>query len=172
MMERKGAFTFRNRDVTVIGEDVKPGNLAAEFEVQDQDFLPYKGLEKTAGKVRIIAAVPSLETSVCDRETRRFNQEAANLSKDIAILVISTDLPFTQKRWCGAAGIDQVTVVSDALAKDFGPKYGVFLKEVGIFRRAIFVVDKKDKIAYAAYMPALGDEPNYDEVLNAARKLV
>ncbi|HWR64695.1 MAG TPA: thiol peroxidase [Bellilinea sp.] len=172
MIERKGAFTFRNREMTVIGEDVKPGNIAAEFEVLDQDFMPFKGLEGTAGKVRIIAAVPSLETSVCDRETRRFNQEAANLSKDIAILVVSTDLPYTQKRWCGAAGIDQVTVVSDALSKDFGAKYGVVLKEVGVFRRAIFVVDKKDTIAYAAYMPALGDEPNYEEVLNAARKLV
>ncbi|HEY4693792.1 MAG TPA: thiol peroxidase [Bellilinea sp.] len=172
MIERKGAFTFRNREMTVIGEDVKPGNLAAEFEVLDNDFLLYKGLENTAGKVRIIAAVPSLETSVCDRETRRFNTEAANLSKDVAILVVSMDLPYTQKRWCGAAGIDQVTVVSDALSKDFGVKYGVYLKEVGVFRRAIFVVDKKDTIAYAAYMPALGDEPNYDEVLNAARKLV
>jgi len=172
MIERKGAFTFRNREMTVIGEDVKPGNLAAEFEVLDNDFLLYKGLENTAGKVRIIAAVPSLETSVCDRETRRFNTEAANLSKDVAILVVSMDLPYTQKRWCGAAGIDQVTVVSDALSKDFGVKYGVYLKEVGVFRRAIFVVDKKDTIAYAAYMSALGDEPNYDEVLNAARKLV
>jgi len=138
----------------------------------DQDFLPFKGLERTAGKVRIIAAVPSLETSVCDRETRRFNQEAANLSQDVAILVISADLPYTQKRWCGAAGIDQVTVASDALSKGFGAKYGVLLKEVGVFRRAIFVVGKNDSIAYAAYMPVLGDEPNYEEVLNVARKLV
>ena len=172
MIERKGVYTFRNRDVTVIGEDVKPGNLAAEFEVLNQDFEVVKGLESTAGKVRIIAAIPSLETSVCDRETRRFNQEAANLSKDIAILVVSADLPYTQKRWCGAAGIDQVTVVSDALNKDFGARYGVLLKEIGVFRRAIFVVDKKDTITYAAYMPVMGDEPNYEEVLAAARKLV
>jgi thiol peroxidase len=172
MIERKGVYTFRNRDVTVIGEDVKPGNLAAEFEVLNQDFEVVKGLESTAGKVRIIAAIPSLETSVCDRETRRFNQEAANLSKDIAILVVSADLPYTQKRWCGAAGIDSVTVVSDALNKDFGARYGVLLKEIGVFRRAIFVVDKKDTITYAAYMPVMGDEPNYEEVLAAARKLV
>jgi thiol peroxidase len=172
MIERKGVYTFRNRDLTVIGEDVKPGNLAAEFEVLNQDFEVVKGLESTAGKVRIIAAIPSLETSVCDRETRRFNQEAANLSKDIAILVVSADLPYTQKRWCGAAGIDSVTVVSDALNKDFGARYGVLLKEIGVFRRAIFVVDKKDTITYAAYMPVMGDEPNYEEVLAAARKLV
>jgi thiol peroxidase len=172
MIERKGAFTFRNREVTVIGEDVKKGNLAPEFEVLDQEFLPFKGLASTAGKVRIIAAVPSLETAVCDRETRRFNQEAANLSKDISILVISTDLPYTQKRWCGGAGIDQVTVVSDAMAKDFGQKYGVLLKEPGVLRRAIFIVDRKDTVAYVAYMPELGNEPDYEQVLAAARKLV
>ena len=172
MIERKGVFTFRNRDVTVIGEDVKPGDQAAEFEVLNQDFEAIKGLASTVGKVRIIAAVPSLETSVCDRETRRFNQEAANLSKDVAVLVVSMDLPYTQKRWCGAAGIDQVTVVSDANHKEFGPRYGVLLKEIGVFRRAIFVVDKKGFITYAAYMPVLGDEPNYEEVIAAARKLV
>lgn len=172
MIERKGIFTFRNRDVTVIGEDVKPGDQAAEFEVLNQDFEAVNGLESTTGKVRIIAAIPSLETSVCDRETRRFNQEAANLSKDIAVLVVSMDLPYTQKRWCGAAGIDQVAVVSDSIHKEFGPRYGVLLKEVGVFRRAIFVVDQKGTVAYAAYMPVLGDEPNYEEVIAAARKLV
>lgn len=172
MIERKGVFTFRNRDVTVIGDDVKPGDQAAEFEVLNLDFEAIKGLASTAGKVRIIAAVPSLETSVCDRETRRFNQEAANLSKDIAILVVSMDQPYTQKRWCGAAGIDQVTVVSDAINREFGPRYGVLLKEVGVFRRAIFVVDKNGVVAYAAYMPVLGDEPNYEEVIAAAQKLV
>ncbi|MHB8932923.1 MAG: thiol peroxidase, partial [Bellilinea sp.] len=156
MIERKGVITFRNRDVTIIGEDLKPGNLAPEFEVQNQDWEPVQGLASTAGKVRIIAAIPSLETSVCDTEIRRFNQEAANLSDDIAILVISTDLPYTQKRWCGAAGIDQMLVLSDHLQKDFGPKYGVLMKEIGVLRRAVFVVDKKDTVTYAAYMPAIG----------------
>lgn len=172
MIERKGAFTFRNQEATVIGEDVKVGNLAAEFEVLDNEFKPVHGLESSAGKVRIILALPSLETSVCDRETRRFNQEAASLSKDIVIFAISMDLPWTQKRWCGGANIDQVKVVSDANFKDFGPKYGVLLKEAGVFRRAAFVIDRKDRIRYAAYMPQLGDEPNYEEVLDVARKLV
>jgi thiol peroxidase len=172
MVERKGIIKFLDRDVTVIGEDLKPGQIAPEFRVQTQNWDMINGLASTAGKVRIIAAVPSLETPVCDRETRRFNQEAASLSKDIAILVISTDLPFTQKRWCGATGIDQVMILSDHLDKDFGAKYGVLLKEVGILRRAVFVVDKRDTVQYVTYMPEIGVEPDYDAVLAAARKLV
>lgn len=171
MNERQGIFTFRGKPVTVIGDDLRTGDLAPEFEVLNQDFENFKGLEGTSGKVRIIAAVPSLETSVCDRETRRFNQEAANLSKDISILVISEDTPYTQKRWCGAAGIDQVVVLSDHLKKDFGTKYGVFLKEVGVMRRAVFVVDRENVVRYVAYMPELGVEPDYDQVLAAARAL-
>lgn len=172
MIERKGVISFRNREMTVIGNDIKPGDKAPEFEVQNQEWGIVQGLASTSGKVRIIGALPSLETSVCDTETRRFNQEASKLSPDIAILMISADLPYTQARWCGAAGIDRVTVLSDQLKKDFGSKYGVLMKEVGILRRAIFVVDKNDTIAYAAYMPAIGVEPDYDAVLAAARKLI
>jgi thioredoxin-dependent peroxiredoxin len=119
--------------------------------------------------VRIISAVLSLETETCDRETRRFNLEAAALGKEIAILVISTDLPFTQKRWCGAAGVDQVTVLSDHMSADFGIKYGVLIKEIRAMRRAIFVVDQAGKLTYVAYMPVLGQEPEYAEVLEAAK---
>jgi thiol peroxidase len=110
-----------------------------------------------------------VDTDVCDRELHRFNQEAAALSKDIAILVISNDLPFAQKRWCGAAGVDQVNVLSDHMAAEFGLKYGVLIKEARILRRATFVVDRAGKLVYAAYLPALGDEPNYSEVLEAAK---
>jgi thiol peroxidase len=123
----------------------------------------------TAGKVRIIAAVPSLETDTCDRETRRFNQEASALGRDIVIEVVSTDLPYTQKRWCGAAAIEQVMVLSDHMTAEFGEKYGCLIKERRILRRAVFVVDRQDIVVYAAYMPALGVEPNYEEVLAAAR---
>ena len=127
------------------------------------------GIGDTTGKVRIIAAVPSLDTDTCDRETRRFNQEAAGLSEDIVIEVISTDLPYAQKRWCGAAGVDRVMVLSDHMTAEFGEKYGCLIKERRTLRRAVFVVDRQDKITYAAYMPALGVEPNYEEVLEAAR---
>jgi len=167
--ERFGLVKFRGLEVTVIGPDLKPGESAPEFSVQTLDWSPFKGLADTQGKVRIIAAVPSLDTDVCDRETRRFNVEASAMSKDIAILVISTDLPFAQKRWCGAAGVDQVTVLSDHLSVDFGPKYGCLIREVRILRRAVFVVDRKGKLTYTAYMPALGEEPNYTEVLASAQ---
>jgi len=169
MIERPGLIKFRGQEVTVLGADLKPGDAAPEFSVQTLEWSQFSGLANTAGKVRIIAAVPSLDTEVCDRETRRFNQEAAGLGKEIAILVISTDLPFAQKRWCGAAGVDQVTVLSDHKDADFGTKYGCLIKEARILRRAIFVVNRSGKIVYAAYMPALGEEPKYAEVLAAAQ---
>jgi thioredoxin-dependent peroxiredoxin len=167
--ERFGLIKVGGKDATVIGNDVKVGQKAPEFTVQAPDWSIRHGLADTAGKVRIIAAVPSLDTEVCDRETKRFNQEAASLGKDVVIEVISTDLPYTQKRWCGAANVDQVMVLSDHLSAEFSERYGVLIKERRICRRAVFVVGKDDKITYAAYMPALGDEPNYPEVLDAAR---
>jgi thiol peroxidase len=167
--ERFGIVNFRGQAVTVLGPDLKPGDVAPEFSVQTLDWAEFNGLANTLGKVRIITAVLSLDTEVCDRETHRFNQEAAALSRDISILVISTDLPYAQKRWCGAAGVDQVTVLSDHMGVDFGTKYGCLIKEARILRRAVFVVDRAGKITYAAYMPALGQEPNYAEVLAAAQ---
>ena len=168
--ERFGLIKVGGKDATVMGDDLKVGGKAPDFTVQDTDWTSKRGLADTAGKVRIIAAVPSLDTDVCDRETRRFNQEAASLSKDIVIEVISTDLPYTQKRWCGAAGVEQVMTLSDHMTAEFGEKYGVLIKERRILRRAVFVVGRDDKLVYVAYMPALGDEPNYPEVLEAAKK--
>jgi thiol peroxidase len=168
-VERFGIVKFRGQDVTVQGEDLKAGEAAPEFTVQNLEWAQFHGLADTAGKVRIISAVLSLETDVCDRETRRFNQEAAALGKDIVILVISADLPYTQKRWCGAAGVDQVTVLSDHMTTDFGLKYGLLMKEARALRRAVFVVDRSGKLTYVAYMPALGVEPDYAEVLKAAK---
>ena len=167
--ERFGIIKFRGQPATVIGSDLRVGDPAPDFSVQNLEWASFSGLAGTAGKVRIIAAVPSLDTEVCDRETRRFNQEAAALGKDIAILVISTDLPYAQKRWCGAAGVDQVIVLSDHLTGDFGTKYGCLIKESRVLRRAVFVVNRAGQITYAAYMPALGEEPNYQEVLDRAR---
>ncbi len=167
--ERFGLIKVGGKDATVVGEDIQVGQSAPDFTVQGLDWTPKKGLADTQGKVRVIAAVPSLDTEVCDRETRRFNQEAASLSKEIVIEVISMDLPFAQKRWCGAAGVDQVMVLSDHMAAEFSEKYGVLIKERRICRRAVFVVGKDNRVRYAAYMPALGDEPNYPEVLQAAK---
>ena len=168
--ERSGLIKVGGKDATVIGDDLKAGSKAPDFTVQTTDWTPMRGLADTQGKVRIIAAVPSLDTDVCDRETRRFNVEAAALGKDIVIEVISTDLPYAQKRWCGAAGVDQVKTLSDHMTGKFGEDYGVLIKERRILRRAVFVVGKDDKLAYVAYMPALGDEPDYAAVLAAAKK--
>jgi len=156
-------------DATIIGDDIQVGQAAPEFTVQAQDWSMVRGLESTIGKVRILAALPSLDTAVCDRETRRFNQEAAALGADVAILVISTDLPYTQKRWCGAAGIEQVQVLSDHMTAEFGERYGCLIKERRILRRAVFVVNRQGLVVFAAYMPSLGDEPDYEAVLAAAR---
>ncbi len=168
--ERLGLIQVGGKDATVVGDDLVVGGKAPEFTVQTQDWSAVNGLADTVGKVRIIAAVPSLDTEVCDREARRFNQEAASLSEDVVIEVISTDLPYAQKRWCGAAGVDQVQTLSDHMNVDFGEKYGVLIKERRILRRAVFVVGKDDRLVYVAYMPKLGTEPDYEAVLDAARK--
>lgn len=168
--ERTGVIMVGGRDATVVGEDVKVGQKAPDFTAHKNDWSTMRGLADTKGKVRILAAVPSLETDVCDRETRRFNKEAADLGADVVIEVVSTDLPYTQKRWCGAAGIDRVLTLSDHMNADFGQKYGVLIKERRTFRRAVFVVGKDDTLSYVAYMPELGVEPNYAEVLQAAKQ--
>ncbi len=167
--ERFGLIQVGGKDATVIGDDLTVGGTAPEFTAQSNDWRSVRGLADTAGKVRILAAVPSLDTEVCDRETRRFNQEAASLSKDVVIEVISTDLPYTQKRWCGAAGVDQVLTLSDHMSAEFGEKYGVLIKERRILRRAVFVVGKDGRLTYVAYMAKLGDEPDYAAVLEAAK---
>ena len=167
--ERAGLIQIGGKNATIIGDDIEVGQTAPDFSLHALDWSLVHGLADTKGKVRIIAAVPSLDTDTCDRETRRFNQEAAGLDDDIVIEVISTDLPYAQKRWCGAAGVDQLMVLSDHRAAEFGEKYGCLIKERRILRRAVFLVDRQDKVRYAAYMPALGVEPNYDEILEAAR---
>jgi len=168
-IEREGLITFSGQDLTVLGPDIPVGQYAPEFSVHANDWSTIKALESTRGKVRIIAAFLSVSTSVCDREIRRFNEEAARLGEDVVILTLSMDLPFTLKNWCGAAGVDRVMTLSDHMTGDFGEKYGVLLKELRFFRRAIFIVDRQGKVVYADYMPVLGDEPKYDEVLAAAR---
>jgi thiol peroxidase len=168
-IERFGLIQVGGKDATVIGDDIQVGQVAPDFEVHALDWSIVHGLADTAGKVRILAAVPSLDTDTCDRETRRFNQEATSLGKDIVIEVISTDLPYAQKRWCGAAGVDRLVVLSDHRTAEFGEKYACLIKERRILRRAVIVVDRQDRVTYAAYMPTLGVEPNYDEVLAAAR---
>ena len=167
--ERFGLIQVGGKDATIIGDDIKVGQIAPEFSTHALDWSVVRGMANTKGKVRIIAAVPSLDTDTCDRETRRFNQEAASLGDDIIIEVISTDLPYAQKRWCGAAGVDQMLVLSDHQTAEFGEKYGCLIKERRTLRRAVFIIDRQDRVTYVAYMPALGLEPDYEKVLEAAR---
>jgi thiol peroxidase len=171
-IERKGLIKYSGQEQTVVGEDIKVGQKAPNFTIQKNDWSISKGLRETKRKVRIILSVSSLDTSTCDRETRRFNEEAVKLGKHIVVLVVSMDLPAAQKRWCGAAGVDQVLTVSDVTKADFGKKYGTLMKEVRLLRRAVFVVNKKGIVTYVAYMQANSDEPNYEEVLEAAKKAV
>jgi thioredoxin-dependent peroxiredoxin len=168
--KRFGIIKYAGIEQTVIGDDIQIGKKAPDFTIQKNDWSISKGFRETKRKVRIIASVPSLDTPVCDRETRRFNEEAAKLGKNVVVLVVSMDLPVAQKRWCGAAGVDQVMTVSDVVKADFGKKYGTLMDEVRLLRRAVFVVDKKRIVRYVAYMATNGDEPNYDEVLAAAKE--
>lgn len=169
-MERKGLLQIAGADVTVVGADIQVGQTAPEFSAHTPDWSTVNVLEATQGKVRVIASLPSLNTSVCDAETRRFNQEAASLDPNIAVIGISADLPYTIKNWCAAAGVDKVMTVSDHYDGNFGEKYGTLVKERRILRRAVFVVDKQGKVVYVDYMPTLGDQPNYEEVLAAAKE--
>jgi thiol peroxidase len=169
VIQRKGLIEFRGQDVTVIGEDIRVGVQAPEFSVLTMDWTWMNALEDTQGKVRIIGSLPSLNTAVCDRETKRFNSEAGSLGGDVAILMVSMDLPWTLNQWCAASGVEQVTTLSDHKNKEFGEKYGVLIKELRIFRRAVFILDRTGKVVYVEYTPSLGDEPDYSLVLEAAR---
>ncbi len=171
MEERKGVVTMKGRPLTLVGKELKVGEAAPDFTVLDNDLSPVK-LSSFRGKVCIISAVTSLDTSVCDLETRRFNQEADKLSPDIAILTISMDLPFAQKRWCGAAGVDKVVTLSDHRDASFGKAYGVLIKELRLLARSVFVIDGDGIIRYIQIVKENSNEPDYEAALNAARELV
>ena len=171
MNERSGIITFKGNPFTLLGPELKVGDKAPDFAVVDNGLAPVS-LASSAGRVRIISSVPSLDTPVCDTETRRFNQEAAGLPGDVVVLTISLDLPFAQKRWCGAAGIDKVTTLSDYRERSFGQNYGVLIKELLLLTRAIFVVDSQGVIRYIQIVPEVTSEPDYAAVIAAAKALL
>ncbi|QHS23021.1 thiol peroxidase [Virgibacillus sp. MSP4-1] len=158
--------TFGGDPVTLLGEEVKAGDQAPDFTVVNND-LEEKSLKDFAGK-KIITAVPSLDTGVCDAETRRFNEEANNLG-DVTILTISMDLPFAQKRWCGAAGVENVITLSDHRDASFGQAYGALIKELRLLARSVFVVDENNKVTYVEYVSEVTDHPDYESALKAAK---
>lgn len=167
---RNDVFKLGDNFATLYGDEVQVGQVAPEFTSVVAGWTPVNPLQDDKGKVIIISAVPSLETDVCDRETRRFNEEASKLSDDIVIYTISTDFPMTQKRWCGAAGVERLKVVSDVLEAEFGIKYGILIKERRYLRRSVFIVGRDGKLTYVNYLPTLGTEPDYDEVIAEAKK--
>ena len=170
MEERTGIITMKGNPLTLLGPELHVGQQAPDFEVLGNDLAPVS-LGSYAGKVTVISTVPSLDTPVCDLETRRFNQEAAALADAVVILTISMDLPFAQQRWCGAAGVDKVIPLSDHRAASFGAAYGVLIKELRLLARTVFVVDPEGVLRYMQVVRELADEPDYDAVLEAVRKL-
>jgi thiol peroxidase len=167
-MERPGATTLRGEPKTLIGPELKPGDKAPDFKLVDGS-LKTVTLSDTGSHVRIISVVPSLDTPVCDAQTKRLNEEASKMP-NVDVLTVSMDLPFAQKRWCGAFGVDKVKMLSDHVDASFGSNYGTLIKELRIESRAIFVVDQKNTIQHAQYVKEVADFPDYDSALAAARK--
>src|SRR5712692_1665167 len=168
-MERPGATTLRGNPLTVIGPEIKPGDKAPDFHAVDDGLKPFD-LAATGKGVRIFSVVPSLDTPVCDAQTKRFNEEAGKLP-DVSIYTFSMDLPFAQKRWCGAFGVDHVKMVSDHREGSFGQAYGTLIKDLRIMSRAIFVIDPRNTVRYVEYVKEVGDHPNYESALAAAKSL-
>jgi thiol peroxidase len=169
--ERNGAATFKGNPITLIGPQLKAGDQAPDFTL-NKSLVETVTLKDFSGKVKLISVVPSIDTGVCDAQTRRFNEEASALGENVIILTVSVDTPFAQSRWCGAAGVDKVVLLSDFKAHSFGEAYGVYIKEFGLDHRAIFVIDENDKIQYVEYLPEMTEHPNYEQAINAVKSLI
>lgn len=170
MQERKGLVTMKGNPLTLVGNEVRVGDAMPDCEVVGRDLAPVK-LSSFRGKVCIISSFPSLDTSVCDMMTRRFNEEAVALGSDAVVLAVSMDLPFAQDRWCIAADVKNVNVFSDHRTASFGQAFGVLIKELRLLARTVFVVDKEGIVRYTQIVDELTHEPDYEAVLEAVRKL-
>jgi thioredoxin-dependent peroxiredoxin len=170
MAERPGIVTIHGKPHTLMGEEVKVGAAAPDVELVDNDLTPVK-LSSYRGKTLVVTSVPSLDTPVCDLETRRFNDEATRLGSGIQMLTISMDLPFAQKRWCGAAGVTNLKTLSDHREAAFGLAYGVLIKELRLLARAAFIIDREGTLQYVQLVKEVSSEPDYEEVLQALGKI-
>lgn len=169
--ERANAATFKGNPITLIGPELKVGDTAPDFRL-NKNLLEEATLQDFAGKIKLISVVPSLDTGVCDAQTRRFNQEAAGLGDDVIVLTVSADLPFAQARWCGAAGVDRVVTLSDYKDNSFGKAYGVLIKEFALDMRAVFVLDKDNKIQYVEVLKEMTEHPDYEKPVAAVKALL
>jgi thiol peroxidase len=170
MSEREGAVTMKGKPLTLVGKELRVGQMAPDCTLTGNDMSPVK-LSEFRGKVCVICSVPSLDTPVCDLETRRFNQEAAGLGADVQILTVSMDLPFAQKRWCGAREIKSVITLSDYREAAFGATYGVLIEELRLLARAVFVVDREGRIRYVQLVKEITSEPDYAAAIEAVKKV-
>jgi thiol peroxidase len=169
--ERAGAALFKGNPITLVGPELKSGDKAPDFTLS-KSLLETVSLRDFAGKIKLISVVPSIDTGVCDAQTRRFNEEASKFGDKVVVLTVSVDLPFAQARWCGAAGVDRVVMLSDYKDNNFGKAYGVLIKEFALDYRSIFVIDENDTIRYVEYVREMTEHPNYDAALAAVRELL
>ena len=163
--------TFKNNPVTLIGNEVKVGEKAPDFTVLANDLSPVT-LKDSEGKVRLISVVPSLDTGVCDAQTRRFNEEVVALGDGVAFYTVSVDLPFAQKRWCAAADLEGAQTVSDHKELSFGKAYGVYMEELRLLARSVFVIDNEGTVTYAEYVSEGTSHPNYEAAIEAVKALI
>jgi thiol peroxidase len=170
MDQRKGIATMKGNAVTLVGSEVKVGDTAPDFIVVDNNLSPVN-FSSYRGKICIISSVPSLDTPVCDLETKTFNEKAVELGPDITILTVSMDLPFAQKRWCAAAGVEQVQTLSDHRDASFGTSFGVLIKEFRLLARAVFVVDREGTVQYVQLVKEMTNGPDYEDIWKALKKL-
>ncbi len=169
--ERTGVATLKGNPITLIGPELKAGDKAPAFTL-NKSLTEAATLSDFAGKVKLISVVPSIDTGVCDAQTRKFNEAAAALGDNVVVLTVSVDTPFAQARWCAAADIDRVVMLSDYKENSFGEAYGVLIKEFALDMRAIFVVDANDTIQYVEYLSEMAEHPNYENAIQAAKALV
>jgi len=168
--ERLNSVTLKGNPLTLVGPELSVGDRAPDFKVVDTSLKPVS-FSDTKGSVRIFSVVPSLDTPICDTQTRRFNQEVSELEGS-QIYTISMDLPFAQNRWCTTAGVSKLVMLSDYQEASFGESYGTLIKELRLNARAIFVIDKDDIVRYVEYVGEVGDHPNYEAALNAAKEIL
>ncbi len=167
---KEGLVTMKGRPLVLLGAQLPVGATAPDFRVVDANFQPVS-LGDFRGRPCLISVVPSLDTGVCALQTKRFNDEAANLPAEVVLLTISMDLPFAQKRFCEAEQVERLRILSDHVWREFGSRYGILIRDLGLLARSIFVIDRNGRIAYQQIVPELTEHPDYDAALAAVRKV-
>ncbi len=171
MEPRHGVLTFKGTPLTVLGSPLRVGDRAPNVTLLGTNLEPVS-IDGFAGKIRLISVVPSLDTGICDHQTRRFNEEASALGEDVVVLTVSADLPFAQARWCAASGLERVITLSDHRDMAFGDAYGTHITELRLEQRAVFVVDRDGIIRYVEYVPEIAQHPDYEAAFEAVRQLL